>query len=71
MSQVKNVRYKLRLYQLRADLLELGIGQPVKEMIDRGLWKENPYNHTYLSGRAISAAFVDALERLKTICEDV
>ena len=61
----ENVGYKLRLYQLRSDLLSLGCLQPVKWMIEDGTWQEDANNHNYLSGRVINEDFIIALDRLK------
>lgn len=65
----KKVDYMLKLYRLRQQLLKLGVMQPLKWMIEDGLWVASDNDYNYLSGRIRNDDFVKALESLKNRVE--
>lgn len=70
MNKSENIAYKLKLYQLRSELLKAGVMQPVKWMIERDLWQDHKNNNNYLSGRIANADFLTALDKLKIQVEN-
>lgn len=71
MNREENIKHGLKLFQIRSKLQEMGIVQPIKEMIERGLWKANKNNHNYLSGRMYDNEFLKALDKLENQCQNV
>ena len=65
MKQIQKIKYIKELYQLREDLHEVGIMQPVKEMIKEGLIGNDTNNHNFISGRIVNLDFLTKLRKLK------
>lgn len=57
--------YKLQLFKTRKQLNIKGVSQPVRIMINKGLWTKTKQDSNYLLGRVINEEFLTALKKLE------
>ena len=69
-TTAEQISFRLKLYQLRSELLKKGILQPVKNMVEEGLIADSKQNHNFLSGRILNQEFLDALSNYNDLTNE-